>query len=267
MPNNTFNTFVTVLGSSGCKYDYGNDTASYIINNKIIIDTGWNLVENILDLRLNPTDFKTVLFTHFHHDHYLALPQFLFYYLNEGKSLSELTLIGPDDLNKTVDLAINFLQASRFYENAGYPKCIEMGIEIKPGENIILEMDLKEKLFIESCKSIHPVDGRYYCVTDKNTNKKAGFSGDTAYNPAEIDFFRNCDILFHECSLGGKHTGDNSYLHCDAETAALVAAESNAKKLALVHYPEKRREECFNAAKNKFSGEILTPIKGDVIYL
>ena len=67
-------TFVTVLGSSGCKYDYGNDTASFLINNKIIIDTGWNLVENLLDLNLNPADFDTVLFTHFHHDHYLALP-------------------------------------------------------------------------------------------------------------------------------------------------------------------------------------------------
>ena len=87
------NTFVTVLGSSGCKYDYGNDTASFLINNKVIVDTGWNLVENILDLGLNPADFKIVLFTHFHHDHYLALPQFLFYHLNCGKSLNELTLI------------------------------------------------------------------------------------------------------------------------------------------------------------------------------
>jgi len=257
MPNSTF---ITVLGSSGCKYDYGNDTASYLINNKIILDTGWNLVENLLDLGLNPADFKTILFTHFHHDHYLALPQFLFYYLNEGKSLSELTLIGPEDLNMTVNLAMNFLQVSRFYENAGYPKCTE----IKSGENIILE---QEQLFIESSKSLHPVDGRYYKITDINTKIKIGFSGDTAYNPDENVFFDNCDLLIHECSLGGKHTGDNSYLHADAETAATVAFNANAKKLALTHYPEKRRAECLTAAKNKFNGEILTPVKGDVIYL
>ena len=261
MPNTTNpNTYITVLGSSGCRYDYGNDTASYLINNKIIVDTGWNLVENLLDLKLNPADFKVILFTHFHHDHYLALPQFLFYYLNENKSLSELTLIGPDDLTKVVNLALDFLQVSRFYEHAGCPNCIE----IKPGENLSLE---KGQLFIESYKSTHPVDGRYYCVTDMLTNKKTGFSGDTAYNPAEISFFRNCDLLIHECSLGGKHTGDNSYLHSDAETAAIVAAESNAKKLALTHYPEKLRDECLNSAKNKFTGEILTPVKNDIIYL
>ena len=252
--------FITVLGSSGCKYDYGNDTASFLLNNKIIIDTGWNLVENILDLNLNPADFNIILFTHFHHDHYLALPQFLFYHLNMGKSLSDLTFYGPEDLNKVVKLATDFLQVSRFYQNAGEPKCIE----IKAGDNINLE---KYNLFIETRKSLHPVDGRYYKITNQTKNIKIGFSGDTAYNPEEIDFFRNCDLLIHECSLGGKHTGDNYYLHSDAEDAAKVAFEANIKKLALVHYGAKARTECFNAAKNKFNGEILTPVKGDIIYL
>ena len=254
------NTFITVLGSSGCRYDYGNDAASYLINNRVIVDTGWNLVENLLDLKLNPTDFKTVLFTHFHHDHYLALPQFLFYYLNEGKSLGELTLIGPSDLNTVVNLAMNFLQVSRFYENAGEPKCIE----IKSGENITLG---SENLFIEAHKSVHPVDGRYYRVTDTVTGAKIGLAGDTAYNPDEAVFFKDCSLLLHECSLGGRHTGDNSYLHSDAEEAAAVAAEAGVKKLALVHYPARIREECYSAAKGKFSGEILTPVKGDVIYI
>ena len=256
MPSDN-NTFVIVLGSSGCFYDYGNDTASYLINNKIIVDTGWNLVENILDMKLNPADFKTVLFTHFHHDHYLALPQFLFYHLNVGNSLSELILIGPSELKMIVKLAVDFLQVPRFYENAGYPNCIE----IQPVESITLN----NQLIIETHKSMHPVDGRYYCVIDTATSAKIGFSGDTAYDAGEVIFFKGCDLLFHECSLGGTHTGDNSYLHADAEQAASVAAEAGVKTLALVHYREKVRAECLNAASGKFDGKILMPIKGDVI--
>ena len=252
-------TFITVLGSSGGRYDYGNDTASYLINNKVIIDTGWNLVENILDLGLNPAEFKTVLFTHLHHDHYLALPQFLFYYINAGRSLNELTFIGPEDLNLVVNLAANFLQLSRFYKDIGFPQCIE----IKSGESITLD---GEQLFIETHKSLHPVDGRYYRVTDIATGTKIGFSGDTAYSPDESIFFKDCGLLFHECSLGGKYTGDNFYLHASAEEAAVVAAESGVKKLALIHYSEKSRAECFKAAADKFHGEILTPAKGDIIY-
>jgi ribonuclease Z len=253
-------TFITVLGSSGFKYDYGNDTASFLINNKVIVDTGWHLVENILDVGLNPADFNTILFTHFHHDHYLALPQFLFYHINEGKSLNELTLIGTSDLNKVVKLSIEFLQLPRFFENAGFPNCIE----IKSGESITLE---KEQLLIEARNAVHPVDSRFYCVTDMVGGAKLGFSGDTAYDISENIFFKDCDLLIHECSLGGKKTGDNSYLHASAEEAAIAAAGAGVKRLALVHYPARLRTECLNAAiaVEKFHGEILMPVKGDII--
>ena len=254
------NTFITVLGSSVCKYDYGNDTASYLINNKVIVDTGWNLIENILDLGLEPANFKTVLFTHFHHDHYLALPQFLFYYININGSLSGLTLIGPEDLNKIVNFTMDFLQIPRFFKDIESPKCIE----ISSGESITLE---KENLLIESRKSIHPVDGRYYRITDINTGAKIGFSGDTAYTPDESIFFKDCDLLIHECSLGSKNTGENLYLHSSAKDAAVVAADAKVNTLVLTHYPEKLREECFKAASNNFNGKILMPVKGDIIYV
>jgi ribonuclease Z len=254
-------TFVTVLGSSNCKYDYGNDTASFLINNKIIVDTGWNLVENLLDLNLNPVNFETVVFTHLHHDHYMALPQFLFYHMNCGKSLGELTLIGPGELKLVLKLALDFLQISRFFKNEKEPKCIK----IESGENITLN---DEHLFIEAYKSVHPVDGRYYRVTDTSTGKKIGFSGDTAYTPVENTFFKDCALLIHECSLGGKYTGDNSaYLHADASDAANVANAAGVNKLALVHYPKRIKTECLNAAANIFKGEILTPAKGDIIYV
>jgi len=250
--------FITVFGSSGCSYDRGNDTASFLINNSVIIDAGWNLVENILDLDLNPSDFKTILFTHFHQDHYLALPQFLFYFINSGKRLSELTLIGPGDLGRVVRLAADFLQLSRFFDDIGYPECIE----IAPGESFSVG-----DLFVETHKSVHPVDGRYYKITDKISNKTAGFSGDTAYSEDESAFFSGCDLLVHECSLGGSYTGDNFYLHSSAEDAAAAANGAGVKKLALAHYREKQRAECIAAAKNKFDGDILTPLKGDIIYV
>ncbi|MCL2096172.1 MAG: MBL fold metallo-hydrolase [Oscillospiraceae bacterium] len=258
--------FVTVLGSSGCRYDYGNDTASFLINNKIIVDTGWNLVENLLDLNLDPVNFRTVLFTHFHHDHYISLPQFLFYHDIYGTKMSELNFIGPgEDLQKVVSLAADFLQVSRFYEESEIltPKLTK----IKSGENITLDFDCGEKLFIEAHKSIHPVDGRLYRVTDEKTGKITGFSGDTVVSLDEIEFFKDCDLLIHECSLGGKknYRNDNLYMHASAEEAAGIASASGVKKLALAHYPEKLRDECFNAAKEKFSGEILTPKKGDII--
>lgn len=253
-------TFITVLGSSTCKYDEENDTASYLLNNNIIIDTGWNLTENIRNLGLNPALFKTILFTHMHHDHYIALPQFLFYHLCERGTLCDLTLIGTSEVAAVTDLAMNFLQVSRFYEKAGCPKCIQ----IKPNESIVLKA---ENLIVEAQQSVHTVDGRYYKITDTATNAVAGFSGDTAYSPIEGTFFKGCGILVHECSLGAKIGASyaNNYLHASAQEAARAASEAGAKKLMLTHYPENFREDCIAAAKLDFSGEILTPVKGDII--
>ena len=253
-------TFINVLGTSGCKYDYGNDTASSLINNKIIVDTGWNLVENILDAGLNPAEFKTILFTHLHHDHYIALPQFIFYHVNAGTPLRDLKLIGPPEINNILKLAVDFLQLPRFFDNIGEPQCVE----IKSGESIALD---DEQLFIEAGQSVHPVDGRFYRVTDMLTGAKLGFTGDTAYSSDGYKIFKGCDLLVHECSLGGRHTGDNSYLHADAHDAAVAALEAGVKTLVLTHYPARLREECINAASLIFHGEILTPVKGDIIYI
>ena len=257
--------FITVLGSSACRYDYGNDTASFLINNKIIVDTGWNLIENILDMGLNPAELKTILFTHFHHDHYISLPQFLFYHHNCGTPPHELTFIGPADLNTVVNLAMDFLQAERFFKSEERPWCVE----IKSGGSIAIDLDDhgKDQLFIETHKSIHPVDGRFYRITDMTSEKKAGFSGDTAFYPGEMKFFKDCELLIHECSLGGKYCGENQYLHASAEDAAVVAAGAGVERLALVHYPENLREECRSVAAERFSGEVLMPVKGDVIYV
>jgi len=114
---------------------------------------------------------------------------------------------------------------------------------------------------------VHTADGRFYRVTDNKTGKKIGFAGDTAYEPSEYIIFKDCDMLVHECSLGANHTGDNLYLHASAEEAGIAAAEAGVKKLVLAHYPERLREECAAAAASKFNGEVLTSVKGDIIYV
>ena len=251
-------TFITVLGSSGCRYDYGDDTASFLINNKLIVDTGWNLVENILDAGLGPADFKTVLFTHLHHDHYLALPQFLFYHINAGTNLGELKLAGPPDINNVLKLAVEFLQLQKFFGDVALPECINIGA----GGNIELD-----GLLIEARQSLHTVDGRLYRVTDTCTGAKIGLTGDTAYEPAAYELFTGCDMLVHECSLGAKHEGDNAYLHASAEDAGAAAAIAGVGGLMLAHYPARLRAECREAAAGKFNGAVLTPVKGDIIYI
>lgn len=254
-------TEITFLGTSSCLYDLGNDTASYLLNGGLLIDTGWNAVDNLRRAGVDPSAIETVLFTHMHHDHYLALTSLLFYRISCGKSLDSLTLIGPSDLKNVTSLALAYLQIERFFpESVGIPVCMELD----PSASFILD---SLRLKIGASPSVHTVDGRYYMIHDLETGIRTGFSGDTAYHESEGEFFADCDMLIHECSLGAKQPGNNDYLHSSACDAGRAAAQSRAKQLVLVHYPERLTDECVKSASMVYGGIIKVPSPGETVRL
>ena len=67
----------------------------------------------------DPLSLESIIFTHFHHDHYLGLPQLLFYIGLRKRKGPPLRIIGPSEhLKQVVDAALTFLQVSRFPEIA-----------------------------------------------------------------------------------------------------------------------------------------------------
>src|SRR5690606_40089928 len=55
-------TTLTFLGTSTATPDIGSDTASFVINGDVLVDTGWNAVSNARKLQLEPLAFKYVYF-------------------------------------------------------------------------------------------------------------------------------------------------------------------------------------------------------------
>ena len=137
-------------------------------------------------------------------------------------------------------------------------------MEIAAGDEYILE---KEQLSLKTIKSIHPVDGRFYVITDTQTGVKIGITGDTAYNGKGAEFFKGCNILIHEAALGIKQQDNNDYLHSYVQDAAKTAVEAGVKKLMLVHFDSGYIWEYIKAAKEIFKGEVMAPVKGDVVLL
>lgn len=256
-------TEITFLGTSSCLYDLGNDTASYLVNGNggLLIDTGWNAVDNLRRAGFDPGAIGTVLFTHMHHDHYLALTSLLFYRISCGKSLDSLTLIGPKDLKNVTSSALVYLQIERFFSDSiGTPVCVELD----PRASFTLE---SSGFQIDAIPSVHTVDGRYYMIRDPETGRIIGFSGDTVYDESEGEFFSDCDMLIHECSLGANRSGNNEYQHSSAYDAGRAAEQARAKQLVLVHYPEKITDDCVRAASTVYGGIIKVPSPGETVWL
>ena len=239
---------ITVLGSASCIPEAGNDSAHYLINDSILIDTGWNAANNLRQAGCDGQNLHTVLITHTHHDHVLGLPGFLFDYLNRFNTLSTLTIYGPEETPETVARALDTLQLDRFYPNISRPQVIVL----HSGE----EFDVGG-LHICTLWAQHPVPALSYRIQDDHS--AAGFTGDTTFHEAQPAFFDGADLVISECSLGrqGDDETKRIYGHSDLDDVKALAA--GAKKVALVHLGDHNRAI--------LKSEIDCPVKGKVYEL
>ena len=111
-------TQVKFLGTSAVVPAAGHDTVSLLVNGRILIDTGWYSAVKMQQYGLSPLDVEYLILTHCHHDHYIGLPQILFYRAmrrRDRPDLPVLKVIGPaDDVERVVRLSMGLLQPKRF---------------------------------------------------------------------------------------------------------------------------------------------------------
>jgi ribonuclease Z len=245
---------LTFLGTSACRFDDGDDTVHYLINDSILIDTGWFATANLKGVGVDPLSVKHLLFTHLHHDHYLGLPGFLFY-LKCYKASGSTTIYGPAaDVRRVVGLAEGLLQRDRFYSDTPEAPVVEL-----PDQGS-MEID---DITISYITAPHPVDARSYLFEAEGCGR-IGISGDTTYNPALSELFKDCDLIIHEASLGActADSRDNPALHAGAVDAARIAETAGAKRLVLVHGSREGRDASLEAARSHFTGDVSWPEPG-----
>lgn len=255
-------TTVTFLGTSSVTPEAGNDTATFLINGNVLVDTGWYSAVKMLGCGHSPLDLEYILLTHIHHDHYLGLPHLLFYRRMRQKDrdrLPPLKVAGPaDDVQRVVDLARALLQVERFPDDGHVPEVLPLA----PGDSL-----QTEEFRLETCGTVHAVQGLCYRFTDKATGSALGITGDTAYHPPIAEHLRGCTLLIHEAAHGARTLdGAHQTGHSTARDAARIAAAADAGRLALVHLRETDRADALAAAREIFPRTFL-PDEGETITL
>lgn len=225
------------------------DTVSLLVNDHILVDTGWSCVRNLLRVGKTPEDVDTILFSHMHQDHYISLPSFLFYLLNDLHDASGVEVLGPTRVEEVVEQSLALAGKDLHYADCLPPRyrCVQ------PGETLELE-DLR----IETCSSNHAAPGLCYKFIDKKSGGICVYTGDTAPDPAITAFAKGCDVLIHEQSRAvRKYPGQtNPAMHSTVEDAAQCAKAAGAKKLYMVHAPSDNRDESIMVAKEIFENSI-----------
>lgn len=255
-------TEVTFLGTDAVVPECGGDTASFVINRKYLVDTGWYAAIKMRCYGLNPMDIEYLFLTHCHHDHYIGLPHLLFYFTMRAREKPDhapLKIVGPaEDLERVVTLAQQFLQMDRFPPVHYAPELIPL----QPGDSYE-----DPEFTLATCASVHPVPALCYRFTDKRTGKVLAFTGDTAYDAGVVAHVQGADLLVHEASYGPKPAPkNNSSLHSGAPDAARVANEAAVKRLALVHCPQNQKEAALQVATSLFPNTFW-PADGETVVL
>lgn len=254
-------TTVTFLGTETVVPGPGRDTASFLVNGKLLVDTGWYAVLKMKSYGFNPMDLEALMITHCHHDHYLGLPQLLFYLRmrrHERPERPPLQIFGPaEDIARVVTLSRQFLQTERFPDVEYLPEIIPLN----PGDSYHAA-----DFHLDTCASRHPVQALTYRFTDRATGARIAWTGDTAYAPHIADHVRGVDLFITEASHGpvSPDPAQNKSLHSGAPDAARLALAAGVGRLALIHCPAEQAEAALVAARAIFPATFF-PGEGETV--
>ena len=68
---------IVFLGTAAVVPEPGRDTASFVVNETLLFDTGWQAALRLAAVGLSPQAVTHLFLTHAHQDHYLGLPGLL----------------------------------------------------------------------------------------------------------------------------------------------------------------------------------------------
>ena len=237
---------ITFVGTSSCVPDVGSEVASFVINDRHLVDTGWCSALLMRRYGLDPLEVASVVLTHLHQDHYIGLVPLLFLAglrKRRQAGAEPLRIIGPGDhLADVVAAAMSFLQIPRFPEL----HVEHTLVPLEAGDSFELD-----GLRFETCAAKHvsgsrtPEQALACKATDTATGASFAFTGDTSFHPPIADFAKGLPLLIHD----GAHTS--------AKDAATIAEMAGVGRLLLIHYPQAKADRLLADAREVFPDTFL----------
>ncbi len=212
-----------------------------------VVDCGLGVTRGLVDQGMALKDLRRVFITHLHSDHYLELGPLLHTAWTAGLK-TPVTVWGPRGLGGYWE---GFLASMRAdidlrIEDEGRPDLRDL----VAFETIRASAPITAgALTVDALPSIHPPIAESWSLSFRAGGRHVVFSGDTAHNPALVDFARGADLLIHEAMLeeglvaltARVGNADDRLMrhlkrsHTLAADAARIAAEAGVRALALHH--------------------------------
>ncbi|HLC36437.1 MAG TPA: ribonuclease Z [archaeon] len=284
---------IIVLGSSSATPTKKRNCTSLLINfegENFLFDASEMVQQQLIKAKTSALKINKIFLTHFHADHFLGLPGLLYTMkLNERKN--PLNIYGPTGLKKLIQDLFNFVnfkpsfeinlneisegiflkekkysveavKLNHSVESIGYvfkekdkegefnrKKAIALGVPVGPKFSELVA----GKTITANGKKIKPEQ-----VIDFNKGrkgKKVSIIWDTQPNACYEKAIQESDLLFHEATFLEKNKERaEETKHSTALGAAKTAKKTKCKKLCLIHFSARLKEdkELLEEAKQEF---------------
>jgi ribonuclease Z len=250
---------LTFLGTGGAYPNSERDCMTLLLDwsgGALLLDCGPTVTKQLYRLGHELKRISTIAITHFHGDHVLGLPFFVFGCLIERRQ-APLLVLCPE---KDVDSLLSLIELCFPGTLAKLPFSLNVK-GLKPENKA--EAVKTEDFTIKAVSANHTVSSLSYCVEFQSLGKTLVYSGDTRPNERLVEIGERCDLLIHDSTFSDslKDYADNTG-HSTARQAAKIANIVEAKTLALVHlHPmyNGKEDTLLDEAKQVFGGIVVVP--------
>lgn len=213
----------------------------------VVVDCGLGVTRGLVDQGIALKDLGLIFITHLHSDHYLELGPMLHTAWTAGLK-TKVRVFGPSGLTRYWQgfVASMVEDIDTRIEDEGRPdlRTLVEFVVLQAGEAV-----QAGGLTVKAMQSIHPPLVESLSLSFAANGRRVVFSGDTAQNPALVEFARGADLLVHEAMLAEGlealmariGNGDDRLMqhwlrsHTLAADAAQSATDAGVKALALHH--------------------------------
>ncbi|MBN8216192.1 MAG: MBL fold metallo-hydrolase [Spirochaetes bacterium] len=250
---------LTFLGTDSVLPVAGNDTASYLVDDHTIVDTGLGAYRSLHEAGADARAIRRIFLTHWHHDHFIGLAGLLFG-LGHGRP-------GPDNVleifapragfDEKMEAVLAFLGAAR--TPTVVPKLKYFPLD--SGDAVSLPGYQVRVLGLR-----HAVASLAYRFEEDGA-RLLTLCGDSAPHAPLADFARGSRLLVHEASHPADFAADDPQRgHSTAREAASLARDAAVGRLALIHFPLSQRAARLAQAQPIFA-QAFAPRPGDRVEL
>lgn len=267
---------ITILGSNSAIFNHGRHPTAQVVNINnacFLVDCGEGTQERLYENKIKWFKIDHIFISHLHGDHYFGLIGLLTTF-NLLKRTAKLTVFGPKELKKIIDIQLRVSNTKMNYELKfvttkddekrlllDLPECSVYSIPLhhklpttgflfaEKTEPRLLDLEKIKKYAIAKTDfkllkqglDVLDKDGRKVknsAVTTKGkTPRSYAFCSDTMYHIPLVKAIKNVDLLYHEATfLHEDLQRAKETTHSTALQAAQIAKKANAKKLLLGHF-------------------------------